>query len=151
MFAPAPFQKGKAKLVAFKPDTFEHDNEFHRYYYGYGHSFGIDAIWFSKSPSTLGSMVLGKVVYSIGQDLARPGFTMDYEGFKRAARTHDVANRAVETVRFDSRIVLSDTKIWGAGGENELEETKRAIHLWENLDALPEGWDGWYAFSNRVA
>lgn len=151
MFTPAPFEKGKAKLVAFRKTPilpkYTGWTEFHG-----ANSWVIDALWFSRSPSTLGSLVLGEIVYTVGYELVKTrDFTMEYDMFLNVARDHKngPTRHHNQQVRFDSRIVLSETKIWGAGGEGELKKTMEAITLLERLDDLPEEWDGWYSFSNR--
>lgn len=150
MFVPSPFVKGAAGLFAFNKDSFERIAR--SVYYGDVVSFKVEALWFSKSKTTLGSLVLGNVVYSLGPGVVNNDFTMTYEDFLRLARKNDTGPaRDQETLWYNSRIVLSDTKIWGSSGENELEFASRAIEFWKNLPELPEGWDGWFKQTNRRA
>lgn len=152
MFTPAPFVKGSPNLFAFNPETVKGERAAAYHYYGGAYHLSVEAVWFSKSETTRGSLVLGKVTYAMGRNLVTPQMDLNYNDFLTLARNHDpgLVNTTGEKVGQDSRIVLSNTKIWGASGKNELEFAARAIEIWKGLPELPEGWDGWYKLSNRA-
>lgn len=152
MFISTPFVKGAPNLFAFNPETLKGERPAGYHYHGGGYHLTVEGVWFSKSETTRGSMVLGTVTYALGRDLVTPNMEMNYHDFLNFAREHNpgLMNTTGERVRTDSRIVLSDKKIWGASGKNELLFVSRAIDIWNGLPELPEGWDGWYKLSNRA-
>lgn len=146
MFVAKNFEPVK-NTVAFYPAGLEKIDTLAKAAYLPRIKYRMPALWFSPSPSTLGSLVLGTFVYTCylidGQ--TEEDVDYNYEGILRYARD----NQNLTEVSFSSHVVLSDDKLWSSGGENILYEVEEAIVHWRNLPNLNDDWDGWYKLSNR--